>query len=84
MDGETGLIVRRFVLERDPPIDIPAAVRLIVDSFGMSGGAWVLNVPRETLRSWLNGHKPNFEDGRAVVKLSEHCRNIATQTEHAA
>ena len=78
------MIERRAVLERDPPVDMPAAVKLIVEAFGMSGGAWVLNVPRETLRSWLNGHRPNFEDGRAVVKLAEHCRNITTQTEHAA
>lgn len=78
------MIARRFILERDEPADFPGAIRIILLRYNLSQAAWILNVPRETLRSWLNGSKPNYDDGRAVLKLAEHCRNITTQEIAAA
>lgn len=69
------------VLVRDPPMAIPETLAEI-RRFGYSTGeiCFILNVPRGTLRSWeIEGCRPNIDDGDAIRKLLQFCRNSVTK-----
>jgi len=68
---------RRFILERDPPLDVNGAYREIseITGWGITETAFVLNVSRGTLRNWLQrGSRPNVDDGDAIRKLLQSLR----------
>lgn len=76
------MIFRREVLERDEPVEFPRLLQTIryLTGYSSSALAFVLNVPRSTLNSWeRKGCCPNYEDGRAIMKLFESCRNSDTR-----
>jgi DNA-binding transcriptional regulator YiaG len=73
-----GVIKRRELLQRDPPVDFGLALAEIrrLGGFGTSELAFVLNIARTTLSSWESrGSKPGFEDGRAILKLLTQLRH---------
>lgn len=71
------MINRRQLLQRDEPIDFKAVLATLRGlGYSTADLAFILNVHRSTLWSWeANGCIPNFEDGRAILKL---CRNSGT------
>jgi hypothetical protein len=74
----TGTIRRRFILERDPPVNFAEALTEIrrLRGYGTSDLCFILNVPRPTLSSWEHdGCMPRYEHGRAILKLLSLCRN---------
>jgi DNA-binding transcriptional regulator YiaG len=64
------VINRRQLLRRDPPIRWDEVIENI-RRLGYSTGeiAMALNVPRSTLWQWEQGSCPNYEDGRALLKM---------------
>ena len=71
----TGSIPRRSLLRRDPEVNWRNEIEAIRWRYpSMSTIAWILNVPRSTLMGWWEGSVPNYEDGRALLKLAEQCR----------
>lgn len=59
------------LLERDPPVDW-REVLLDLRRWGwrLSDVATAINVPRSTAGRWMyDGYEPNFENGRALLKL---------------
>jgi DNA-binding transcriptional regulator YiaG len=71
-------IQRRKLLERDPPVDFAAVLTEIrrLTGWGTSDLCFILSVHRSTLHAWETrvGCIPNYEDGRAIVKLLETVR----------
>ncbi len=75
------MIRRRLIIEFDPPQDWPRTFSEIrrMSGFGSSEICFALNIGRETLSQWEAGrNKPNFEHGRAVLKLHAHFVSIPT------
>lgn len=72
-------IPRRQLLERDEPVDFAAALTEIrrLTGWGTSDLCFILSVHRSTLHVWetRTGCIPNYEDGRAIMKLLERARN---------
>lgn len=76
--GAHHIINRRVLLVRDAPVDFAAALSEIrrLKGWGSSDICFILNVPRPTLRGWEHdGFMPRFEEGRAILKLLQLCRN---------
>lgn len=67
----SGVIRRRELLQRDPPVDWRKVIQEIrAAGWGTGQICFVLNVNRGTLWRWEScGSPPNFEDGRAMLKL---------------
>jgi DNA-binding transcriptional regulator YiaG len=66
------LINRRQLLQRDPPVRWAEVIESLRKAgFSTSEIALALNVPRSTVWSWENGSVPNYEDGRALLKMLE-------------
>lgn len=75
------VIRRRSVLRREAPVSWPAEISAIRAVYpATSTISFILNVPRSTIISWeREGCMPNYEDGRALVKLAAICRNSVTR-----
>jgi DNA-binding transcriptional regulator YiaG len=74
-----GVIKRRELLQRDPPVNWTNVIDEI-RRMGWSTGqiCFVLNVSRGALWYWENGGvTPRYEDGRALLKLRETVRKLA-------
>lgn len=69
------LIRRRQILERDAPVDFRATLSEIRrrSGWGTADLCFILCVNRSTLHYWETRRDsvPNYEDGRAIVKLLE-------------
>lgn len=67
------MIHRREILERDPTVDWPTTLAAIRrHGYSASEICFVLNIDRPVYRAWDRGTtKPNFENGRALLKLLE-------------
>lgn len=69
------LIRRRQILERDEPVDFKAVLSEIrrLGGWGTSDLCFILCVNRSTLHYWETRRDavPNYEDGRAIIKLWE-------------
>jgi DNA-binding transcriptional regulator YiaG len=66
------MINRRQLLQRDPPVRWAEVIeRLRMAGYSTSEIALALNVPRSTVWSWEQGSVPNYEDGRALLKMLE-------------
>jgi len=75
------ILSRREILERDTPVNFRDALQVIrnLTGWGSSDLAFVLNVARGTLHSWESGmHRPNHDDGQAILKLLTRCRHFGT------
>ncbi len=59
-----------WLIQRDPDTDWFAVIADL-ERMGVcnSEAAARINVPRETLRRWKEGSKPNFDDGKALLTL---------------
>lgn len=69
-----GVIRRRELLQRDPPVDWRAECAVILAVYSVAEAVWILNVARSSFVRWAEGTVPNFEDGQAVRKLADRCR----------
>lgn len=80
------MIFRRQLLQREPATDFPGVLRSIreLSGFGTADIAFILNTARSTLNSWERGCCPNYEDGRAILKLLDNCRNSVTPRQEMA
>lgn len=74
-------IKRRELLQRDPPVHWPTIINAIRrQGYNTADICFILNVPRGTLWRWeCCGSEPNFDDGRALLKLHfTACKPVAT------
>jgi len=75
------LIHRRELLQRDPPVDWQATIQGLRDAgYGTGTLCFVLNIERQMLRKWETKKAcPNFENGRALLKLFQSCNQKLTE-----
>lgn len=73
------MLNRRLILDRDPPVNWPATFTAIrLQGFGTAEICFTLNIERDLLAKWEKGvQNPNFENGRAVLKLLEYVNSVA-------
>lgn len=73
------MLRRRLILDRDPPIDWPDTFSQIRrHGFGSSEICFTLNIQRDILTKWeRQDNKPNFENGRAILKLLEYLKTVS-------
>ena len=76
------MIRRRIILQMDPEVVWPPVLTEIRRSgFGTADLCFTLNISRSLLSAWEKGaSKPNFEHGRAILKL--HAKVVKKSETH--
>ena len=72
------MLHRREILKRDVVVNWRQIFNEIRAFYNSADICFILNICRSDLSKWERGvHIPNFENGRAVLKLLKYCKDVA-------